>query len=57
MRRFLVALVVITSNICFSEYAHAQQCYQVVAFVAPSPLYCQQTGVDNLGRPIWTCCR
>lgn len=32
------------------------QCVQVVAYVAPNQLRCQQIGTDYLGRPVWMCC-
>jgi hypothetical protein len=31
-------------------------CYQVVAYIAPNPMRCQEVGRDFMGRPIWLCC-
>jgi hypothetical protein len=44
-----------TSSAAGTKVAQGR-CYQVVRYVAPSPLRCQQVGVDHLGRPIWLCC-
>jgi hypothetical protein len=57
MKRFLITTGAAAVFIALGQAAIAQQqCYNVVAFVSPNPLKCQQVGVNNLGKPIWLCC-
>jgi len=50
-----------TDASCASSAADQQlvaqgRCYQTASYLNPNALYCQQTGEDQFGRPIWLCC-
>lgn len=53
----LAALAAATQLSLAASPALAQgRCFQVVDYVAPDLLRCQQIGEDYLRRPIWLCC-
>lgn len=45
-----------SANCSTSQQVAQRRCYQVAAWTPPSMLYCQQSGQDQIGRPIWLCC-
>lgn len=51
----LLAAALLAPTPAFAQYG-GSRCVQIVAYVAPDLLRCQQSGTDYLGRAIWTCC-